>query len=153
MLRLCIFLLLGSQVDFAVLKDYWAPALGVVLVFMLLARPATVLSACGLDRLANWERNELLFMSWSRETGVIPAALAGFISAALTHKGKALLASGDAAQKATAEEFLKLGPMISAVTFTAILLTILLQATSARWLAARLGILREDPRQTSGRAH
>jgi cell volume regulation protein A len=32
--------------------------------------------------------------------------------------------------------------MISAVTFMAILLTILLQATTTRWLAAKLGLLR-----------
>ena len=143
MLRMCIFLLLGSQVDFPVLATYWVPALGVVLVFMLLARPATVLVSCLPDRWAKWERNELLFMFWTRETGVIPAALAGFLSAALTHKGHVLLASGDTAQAEAAEALLKLGPMISAVTFTAILLTILLQATTTRWLAGRLGILRE----------
>jgi len=34
--------------------------------------------------------------------------------------------------------------MISSVTFMAILLTILLQATTTRWLAGRLGLLKEQ---------
>lgn len=142
MLRMCIFLLLGSQVDFAVLGKYWLPALGVVVIFMLVARPATVLSSCLPDRRAGWVKEDLLFMFWTRETGVIPAALAGFLSAALTARGKELAASADAAQQAVGQSLLELGPMISSVTFMAILLTILVQATTTRWLAARLGLLK-----------
>ena len=142
MLRMCIFLLLGSQVDFAVLGQYWLPALGVVAVFMLIARPATVLISCLPDRRAGWVKEDILFMFWTRETGVIPAALAGFLSAALTARGKELLAAADVAQHATGESLLALGPMISSVTFMAILLTILLQATTTRWLAAKLGLLK-----------
>ena len=144
MLRMCIFLLLGSQVDFAVLGKYWLPALGVVAIFMLVARPATVLASCLPDRRARWARNDLIFMFWTRETGVIPAALAGFLSAALTSRGKELLTSADATQQAAGQALLQLGPMISSVTFMAILLTILLQATTTRWLAARLGLLKEQ---------
>ncbi|HLO63063.1 MAG TPA: sodium:proton antiporter [Azonexus sp.] len=142
MLRMCIFLLLGSQVDFAVLGKYWLPALGVVAVFMLVARPATVLASCLPDRRAGWVKEDLLFMFWTRETGVIPAALAGFLSAALTSRGRDLAASADATAQATGQALLQLGPMISSVTFMAILLTILVQATTTRWLAARLGLLK-----------
>lgn len=142
MLRMCIFLLLGSQVDFAVLGRYWLPALGVVAVFMLVARPACVLASCLPDRRAKWARNDLLFMFWTRETGVIPAALAGFLSASLTAQGQKLAASADAAQQAAGQALQQLGPMIAAVTFMAILLTILLQATTTRWLAAKLGLLK-----------
>jgi cell volume regulation protein A len=142
MLRMCIFLLLGSQVDFAVLGRYWLPALGVVAVFMLVARPACVLASCLPDRRAKWARNDLLFMFWTRETGVIPAALAGFLSASLTSQGQKLAASADAAQQATGQALQQLGPMIASVTFMAILLTILLQATTTRWLAGKLGLLK-----------
>jgi cell volume regulation protein A len=142
MLRMCIFLLLGSQVDFAVFGKYWVQALAVVAVFMLIARPATVFASCLPDRRAKWQFNDLLFMCWTRETGVIPAALAGFLSASLTSRGNALLAHADAAQQEVGKILLDLGPMISAVTFMAILLTILLQATTTRWLAAKLGLLR-----------
>lgn len=143
MLRMFIFLLLGSQVDFAVLGKYWLPALGVVAVFMLIARPATVVASCLPDRRAGWAKEDLLFMFWTRETGVIPAALAGFLSAALTARGKELAASADALQQTTGQALLQLGPMISSVTFMAILLTILVQATTTRWLAGKLGLLKE----------
>ena len=37
---------------------------------------------CALpDRRARWSVNEMLFMCWTRETGVIPAALAGLLLA------------------------------------------------------------------------
>ncbi|MBS1189483.1 MAG: sodium/hydrogen exchanger [Rhodocyclaceae bacterium] len=93
------------------------------------------------DRRAGRARNDLIFMFWTRETGVIPAALAGFLSASLSARGQALAASADAAQQATGAALQQLGPMIASVTFMAILLTILLQATTTRWLAARLGLL------------
>ncbi|MFZ3322424.1 MAG: hypothetical protein WA190_08640 [Usitatibacter sp.] len=36
--------------------------------------------ACALpDRKARWTTNELLFICWTRETGVIPGALAGLL--------------------------------------------------------------------------
>ncbi|MBS1190957.1 MAG: Sodium/hydrogen exchanger [Rhodocyclaceae bacterium] len=64
MLRLCIFLLLGSRVDFAALGRHWLPALGVVAVFMLVARPATVLTSSrphpsgrGMDKIFPFENN------------------------------------------------------------------------------------------------
>ena len=62
---------------------------------------------------------EMLFMCWTRETGVIPAALAGML----------------VGLKAPGAE------MIASVTFIAVLATILIQATTTRWLGARLGLL------------
>ncbi len=88
---------------------------------MLVARPVTVFACALPDRQARWTMNELLFMCWTRETGVIPGALAG------------LLAGMNAPQ----------APLIASVTFMAILATILLQATTTHWLAARLGLLEE----------
>jgi len=91
----------------------------VVLIFMLVARPLTVLVCAAPDRRARWSRNELLFMCWTRETGVIPGALAGMLLA--------LKAPG--------------APVIASVTLVAIVATILVQATTTRWLAQRLGLL------------
>jgi potassium/hydrogen antiporter len=120
-MRMFIFILLGTQVDFALLARYLWPALGVVAVLVFVARPITVLLCALPDRRARWTRSELLFLCWTRETGVIPAALAGIIA-------------GTGVQGAD---------MITAVTFVAILLTILVQATTKRWLARRLGLLVE----------
>lgn len=120
-MRMFIFILLGSQVDFAMMNQYLLGGVGVVVVFMLLARPLTVFLCCLPDRRARWEVKELLFMCWTRETGVIPGALAGM-----------LLGMGAPQAK-----------LIAAVTFIAILMTILIQATTTRWLAGRLDLLVE----------
>ncbi|MEA2919480.1 MAG: potassium/hydrogen antiporter [Bradyrhizobium sp.] len=118
-MRLFIFILLGAQVDFALVSQYWLGGVAVVTVLMLVARPATVFLCAAPDRRARWSFAELLFMCWTRETGVIPAALAGLL----------LGIKAPGAQ------------MIASVTFVAILMTILIQAPTTRWLARRLGLL------------
>ncbi len=121
-LRLFIFILLGAQVDFALIGQYWLGGMAVVAVLMLVARPATVFLCALPDRRARWSFREMLFMCWTRETGVIPAALAGLLSG--------MKAPG--------------APMIASVTFIAILMTILIQAPTTRWLGRRLGLLEAD---------
>jgi cell volume regulation protein A len=119
-MRLFIFILLGAQVDFALIGRYWLGGVGVVAVMMLVARPATVFLCALPDRRARWSLSEMLFMCWTRETGVIPAALAGLLLG----------------MKAPGAQ------MIASVTFIAILMTILIQAPTTRWLAKALGLLR-----------
>lgn len=117
-MRMLIFILLGSQVNFSVILQYLWPSLGVIAVFMLIARPLTVLACALPDRKARWERNEILFMFWVRETGVIPAALSGIIAASgIAHTD-----------------------VISSVTFLAVLLTILFQASTTGYVARKLGL-------------
>jgi potassium/hydrogen antiporter len=123
-MRLFIFLLLGSQVDFHLMSQYWSGGIIVVAVFMLVARPVTVFLCAPPDRRAKWSFNEILFMCWTRETGVIPAALAGLLLG----------------MKAPGAE------IIASVTFIAILMTILIQAPTTKWLARRLGLLEEGKR-------
>jgi cell volume regulation protein A len=118
-MRLFIFILLGAQVDFAEVGAHWLGGVVVVTVLMLVARPVTVFLCALPDRRARWSFAELLFMCWTRETGVIPAALAGL-----------LLGS-----KAPAAH------TIASVTFVAILMTILIQAPTTEWLARKLGLL------------
>jgi cell volume regulation protein A len=121
-MRTFIFILLGAQVDFALIDRYLLGGVIVVTAFMLVARPATVLVCAWPDRRAKWSWQELLFMCWTRETGVIPAALAGLLLG-MHAPGAQLIAS---------------------VTFIAILMTILIQATTTKWLARRLGLLIAD---------
>ena len=118
-MRLFIFILLGAQVDFALMQKYWLGGAAVVAVLMLVARPATVFLCAGPDRRARWSFAELLFMCWTRETGVIPAALAGLLLG----------------MKAPGAQ------MIASVTFIAILMTILIQAPTTEWLGRRLGLM------------
>jgi len=118
-MRLFIFILLGAQVDFGLMKQYLLGGIIVIAILMLVARPTTVFLCALPDRRAKWSFNEMLFMCWTRETGVIPAALAGLL----------LSMKVPGAQ------------MITSVTFIAILMTILIQAPTTKWLGNRLGLL------------
>jgi cell volume regulation protein A len=123
-MRLFIFILLGAQVDFALMGQYWVGGVIVVTIFMLVARPVTVFLCAWPDRRARWSFEEMLFMCWTRETGVIPAALAGLLLG----------------MKAPGAQ------VIASVTFIAILMTILIQAPTTEWLGRRLGLMEERGR-------
>src|SRR5260370_1241827 len=53
-MRLFIFILLGSQVDFGLMNRYLLDGFAVVAIFMLVARPATVFACTLPDRRAPW---------------------------------------------------------------------------------------------------
>ena len=120
-MRMFIFILLGTQVDFGLMNLYLLNGVAVVIVFMLVARPVTVFLCALPDRRAKWSFKEMLFMCWTRETGVIPGALAGML----------------VGMKAPGAQ------IIASVTFIAIVMTILIQATTTKWLAKKLGLLVE----------
>lgn len=114
-----VFLVVGASLPFGTLADHWVPSLAVVAVLLLVARPLTVLACAFPDRRARWTRSELTFLCWTRETGVVPAALVGVL-AGLGVPNVDLLAG---------------------VVALAIVATLLLQAAPAPWLARRLGLL------------
>lgn len=119
-MRILIFILLGTQVDFKVVFANLGNGLLIVAVLMFVARPATILGSVLVDRVAKWRLREIVFMMWVRETGVIPAALAGAaVAAHVPHSD-----------------------IIMAVTFLAILCTILAQATTTGIVAKLLGLNR-----------
>lgn len=120
--RMIIFILLGSQVDFALVGHYLWAGLGILAVFMLIARPLTVLSCVLPDRSARWSWKEKAVLCWTRETGVIPAALAGL-----------LLGMN-----------VPYAPVIASLTFLAVTVTILLQAPTTKLLAQHLGLLKSE---------
>ena len=118
-MRLFIFILLGAEIDFKLISQYLLGGVVVIAIFILVARPLAVFLCALPDRRAKWTFDEMLFMCWTRETGVIPAALAGLLLAA----------------KAPGAD------MIASVTFIAVLMTILIQAPTTKWLAGKLGLL------------
>jgi len=124
-MRLFIFMLLGTQVDFALMGQNLSSSIIVIMIFIAVARPVTVFLCALPDRRACWSVGEMLFMCWTRETGVIPAALAGLLLA----------------MKAPYAD------LIASVTFVAILMTILIQAPTTKWLASRLGLLESGTSQ------
>lgn len=120
---LLVFLVLGATLPLGDVIRHLPAAIAVVAVLVLVARPVTVLVCTLPDRWARWTRAELTFLCWTRETGVVPAALVGVL-AARGVPGHAVLAS--------------------AVT-VAIVATLVTQAMPARRLADRLGLLERDP--------
>lgn len=122
-MRMLIFVLLGTQVNFKLVSEYFWAGITLVIILMLIARPLTVMVSVYVDRNAKWRKNHVAFMCWVRETGVIPAALSGM-----------LLARGVAGAQ-----------VISAITFIAILLTIVIQASSTGIVAKRLRVLYSAP--------
>ena len=116
---LLVFVVLGANIPFADLGENLLPALAVLAALLLVARPLTVLTCALPDRRARWTRQELLFLCWTRETGVVPAALVGVL-AGLGVPNSELYAS---------------------VVAQAVIGTLLLQALPAPWLAGRLGLL------------
>ena len=116
---LLVFVTLGMNLPFDALGEYLLGGLVVMVVFIFVARPLTVLACLLPDRRGRWTRNELVFLSWCRYTGVIPAAVASI-----------LLADGvEGAEIA-----------VSLVAL-AVCATLLLQATTAGYLARRLGLI------------
>jgi len=116
---LLVFITLGANLPLGTVADNLLPAFAVLAVFLLVARPLTVLACLLPDRRGRWTRNEIVFLAWTRETGVVPASVAGL-----------LLAMG-----APNED-----EMVTVVAL-AIVVTLVLQTTTKAWLAERLGLL------------
>ena len=116
---LLVFVTLGLNLPFEALGQYFFGGLVVMFVFIFVARPITVLACLLPDRRRGWTGKEIAFISWCRETGVIPAAVASL-----------LLARGvEGAEIA-----------VSMVAL-AVCVTLLLQATTAGYVARRLNLV------------
>lgn len=118
-ITMLVFITLGANLPLAEIRDHVGPGLIVLAVFILVARPMTVLVCTYGDRRAAWTSKERLFLCWTRETGVVPAALAGI-----------LLQTG-----------VPHAQLIASVVALAVVTTLLLQATTAPWAARRLGLV------------
>jgi len=123
LVTLFVFVVLGANIPFDTLGQHFLPALAVLAALLLLARPLTVLVCTLPDRRARWTRRELAFLCWTRETGVVPAALVGVLAGlGVPHT----------------DEY-------AAVVALAIVMTLILQALPAPWLARRLGLMDGTP--------
>lgn len=120
-----VFITLGANLPLEdIWKHLWA-GLAVLGVFILVARPLAVLVCTYPDRRAGWTSSEKVFLCWTRETGVVPAALAGILLQTNVPHAR----------------------LIASVVALAIVATLLTQATTAAWLAGRLGLI--EPEWTS----
>lgn len=116
-----VFISLGVNLPLDTIPDEALPALATLAALILVARPLTVLASLAPDPRGRWTREELVFIAWTKETGVVPAALVGV-----------LVAEGVGYE----DELLT-------VVSLAVIVTLLLQSTTKPWLARRLGLLAE----------
>jgi cell volume regulation protein A len=118
-----VFVTLGANLPWAAVADQLAPALIVVAVLVLVARPIAVLVCLLPDRRGRWSSEELFFLSWTRETGVMAAALAGIMVSLKVPDAELIVAT------------------VALALFT----TLLVQSTTKRWIAGHLGLLETSP--------
>jgi potassium/hydrogen antiporter len=119
---LLVFLGLGVSLPFAAIGDHLPAALLVVAGLVLVARPLTVAACLLADRRARWTREELLFLAWTRETGVVPAALAGLLIAREVPHAE----------------------LVEVTVAVALVVTLVVQTATKPALARRLGLLESD---------
>jgi cell volume regulation protein A len=113
-----VFVTLGANLPWGDIRDNIVPAALVVAGLIVLARPLTVLVCLGADRRGRWTREEIAFLGWTRETGVVAAALAG------------LMVARDIPD----------AELIVTTVAVAIVATLALQTTTKTWLGRRLGL-------------
>jgi cell volume regulation protein A len=116
---LLVFVTLGANLPWDALGEELGPALLVVAALILVARPLAIALCLLPDRRGRWTRNELLFMAWTRETGVLPAAIAGILVG---------MGVPDA-------------DLVTVSVALALVVTVLIQTTTKPWLARRLRLL------------
>jgi cell volume regulation protein A len=127
LVTLLVFVVLGVNIPLGDLADHLVAGLAVLAALLFVARPLTVLVCTLPDRGGGWTWPEIAFLCWTRETGVVPAALVGVIvGLGVPH-----------------------GEIYASVVALAIVVTLVFQALPAAWLARRLGLL--DPSQNNCR--
>jgi cell volume regulation protein A len=117
-----VFITLGANLPWGDMADHLVPALAVVAALIFVARPLAVLVCLLPDRRGSWTREEILFLAWTRETGVVPAALAGIVVALDVPNAD----------------------LVVTTVALAIVVTLAVQSTTKRRLARRLGLLESE---------
>ena len=119
-----VFVILGANLPWSDMWDNLLPALAVVAGLILLARPVTVLACLLPDRRGQWTREEIVFLAWTRETGVVAAALAGVMVGLDVPRSE----------------------LIVTTVALAIVVTLGVQTTTKMWLGRRLGLDERGPK-------
>lgn len=123
-----LFILLSSRIDIAQIEKLGWPSLVLFLVVILLIRPVGVLLS---TRKANLNWKEVFFISWIGPKGIVAAAVASLFSIDLVREGGYV-------DPREAELLLPL-------VFLIIVGTVVIQGSSAKWVASLLGVRRKEP--------
>lgn len=117
-----LFILLAADLSLAsILALGWGSVL-TVLCLMFLVRPLSVW-VCTLGSSLNWRQK--LFVSWVGPKGIVSASVASLFAILLTQRG---ITGGDS---------------LKAIVFLTIMMTVVIQGLSARWVARWLNLTSE----------
>jgi len=117
-----LFILLAADLSLAsILALGWGSVL-TVLCLMFLVRPLSVW-VCTLGSNLNWRQK--LFVSWVGPKGIVSASIASLFAILLTQRG---ITGGDS---------------LKAIVFLTIMMTVVIQGLSARWVARWLNLTSE----------
>lgn len=119
-----LFIVLAARVDLTPLLGAWRAAAAVLLVVLFVARPVAVLAATLGSKLA-WRERALV--AWIAPRGIVAAAVSALFSLRLEALGY------------------ERAPLLVALTFMVILVTVVAQSTLTRPLARRLGVMEPEP--------
>lgn len=122
---LLVFIAVGVNLPLEAMAEHALPALAVIAVLVLVARPLAIAACLLPDRRGGWSRNELVYMASARETGVVPVSLAGILFV----------------------EGVPYEEEIVTVVAVAIVVTLLALATTKSRLARRLALLESPERE------
>ncbi|MBE9076720.1 cation:proton antiporter [Romeria aff. gracilis LEGE 07310] len=114
-----LFVLLAADLSIASVFELGRGSLLTVLALMLLIRPLNVW-LCTWDSDLTWKQKT--FLSWISPRGIVSASVASLFAILLTERG---ITGGDS---------------IKALVFLTIMMTVLIQGLTARWLAQLLGL-------------
>ncbi len=121
-LKIFIFIILGANIDLNIILAYWWQGILIALFYMIVVRPVTVFASALWDRRAQWSWSELIFLSWTRQTGVIPASLLAIVMIQNVPDKEA----------------------IQAIVMIIILMTIVVQNSTAGLLAKKLNLTHKE---------
>lgn len=120
-----LFIVLASRLDFSDLSRLGWPAVLVFLAIQFLARPLGVMiSALGSG--LSWPERHLL--SWIAPRGIVAAAISALFALRLEQAGYSQ------------------APLLVPLTFMVIIATVVLQSSTAGFIARALGVSEHDPR-------
>lgn len=123
-----LFILLSSRIDLVQVEKLGYPSLILFLVIILLVRPIGVILSTLRSNLS-WK--EIAFLSWIGPKGIVAAAVASLFSLDLAKDGTYV----------DPKEAELLLPLV----FLIIVGTVVLQGSSAKFIASLLGVRRSDP--------
>ena len=119
-----LFVILAARIEFDQFKALGWPAIGVLAVIQLLARPAKVFIST-LGSSLHWKEKALI--AWIAPRGIVAAAISTVFALRLEEMG------------------FQQAQLIIPLTFTIIIGTVTLQSATARWFALQLKVVEPDP--------